>query len=60
MSMSDDEQMVADCEARESRLTEWEADFIQSLRERIDAGRGLTDRQAEMLDRVWTRATHKG
>ena len=60
MSMSDYEQMVADCEARESRLTEWEADFIQSLRERIDAGRGVTDRQAEMLDRVWTRATSKG
>lgn len=60
MSVSDDEQMVADCEARESRLTEWEADFIQSLRERIDAGRSLTDKQAETLDRVWTRVTHKG
>lgn len=60
MSMSDDEQMVADCEARESRLTEWESEFIQSLRERIDAGRSLTDKQAETLDRVWTRATHKG
>jgi hypothetical protein len=60
MSMSDDEQMVADCEARESRLTEWEADFIQSLRERLDARRSLTDRQAETLDRIWTRATSKG
>lgn len=54
------ETMVADCEARESRLSEWESEFIQSLRERIDAGRSLTDKQAETLDRVWTRATHKG
>ena len=50
MSMSDDEQMIADCEARESRLSEWESEFIQSLRERIDAGRSLTDKQAETLD----------
>ncbi len=54
------ETMIADCEARESRLSEWESEFIQSLRERIDAGRSLTDKQAETLDRVWTRATHKG
>ncbi len=58
--MNDHETMVADCEARESRLNEWESEFIQSLRERIDAGRSLTDKQAETLDRVWTRATHKG
>lgn len=54
------ETMVADCEARESRLSEWESEFIQSLRERIDAGRSLTDKQAETLDRIWTRATSKG
>ncbi len=54
------ETMIADCEARESRLSEWESEFIQSLRERIDAGRSLTDKQAETLDRVWTRVTHKG
>ncbi|MBP9034979.1 MAG: hypothetical protein KBG29_13850 [Pseudomonadales bacterium] len=54
------ETMIADCEARESRLSEWESEFIQSLRERIDAGRSLTDKQAETLDRVWTRATSKG
>lgn len=54
------EQMVADCEARESRLTEWEAGFIDSLRRRLDRGGSLTDQQAEALDRVWTRVTHKG
>lgn len=54
------ETMVADCEARESRLTEWEQGFVQSMRERLDARRSLTDRQAETLDRIWTRATSKG
>lgn len=58
--MTDDEQMIADCEARESRLTEWEQGFVQSLRDQVDRGRSLTDRQAETLERVWTRVTHKG
>lgn len=58
--MTDDEQMIADCEARESHLTEWEQGFVQSLRDQVDRGRALTDRQAETLERVWARVTHKG
>lgn len=58
--MDEHEQMVADCEARESRLGEWESEFIQSLRERIDAGRSLTPAQADKLESVWHRATRKG
>jgi hypothetical protein len=53
-------QLLADCEARESRLTEWERGFVQSLRERVDAGRGLSTKQAEMLDEIWERATARG
>ena len=59
---SPDEQsrMVADCEQRESRLTDWEREFVQSLRERIDSGRGLTPKQSEVLDEIWDRATARG
>ncbi len=50
-------QMVTDCENRESKLTEWERGFVQSCRERIDAGRALTDNMAERLEEAWNRVT---
>lgn len=54
------EQMVADCEARESRLSDWEREFVDSLRTRIDAGKSLTGQQSDVLERVWNKATAKG
>jgi hypothetical protein len=58
--MDEDEQLVADCEARESRLTDWQRSFIDSIRKRIDDGKGLTERQREVLNDIWDRATTKG
>jgi hypothetical protein len=52
--------MVEDCEQRESRLTEWEAMFIDSIKSQLQAGRSLTERQGDMLDSVWERVTQKG
>ena len=61
MSTTDEHlQMVTDCEARESRLSEWERDFIDSIRRQLDRGRALTERQAETLDRIWNKATEMG
>lgn len=57
--MSDAEQMVADCEAREGRLTEWEAGFIDSISRQI-ADRPLTEKQAERLEAIWDRVTARG
>lgn len=54
------QQLVADCEARESRLTEWEAGFIDSLRRQLERGAGLTARQDETLNRIWEKATGRG
>lgn len=51
------EDMVNDCLERDSKLTEWEQGFIRRLHERLDAGRDLTDRQAEVLDAIWERVT---
>lgn len=50
-------QMVTDCEDRESKLTDWERGFIDSMRSQIDASRTLSDEQAETLDRIWERVT---
>lgn len=58
--MNEHEQMVADCEAREERLSDWEREFIDSLSNQINKGRSLTDRQAEKLESIWDRATERG
>lgn len=52
--------MLTDCEARESRLTDWERSFVESLRSQIEAGRRPTARQVETLDNVWEKATARG
>lgn len=53
-------QLVDDCEARESRLTDWQRGFIDSIRDRLDKGVPLSARQIETLDDIWERVTAKG
>ncbi len=49
--------MVEDCEKRESKLSDWERTFIDSLGRQLAAGRSLTEKQANMLDAIWERVT---
>ena len=58
--MSEWVQMIDDCEARESRLSDWEREFIASISEQIGKGRTLTPKQAETLERVWDETTKRG
>jgi hypothetical protein len=53
-------QLIEDCEQRESRLTEWDAGFIDSLRSQIENGRAPSPKQIEKLDEIWERATARG
>lgn len=53
-------QMLTDCEKRESRLTDWERGFVDSLRAQIERGRTPSPKQVETLDTIWERATAKG
>lgn len=58
--MSDREehiQMVADCEARESKLSDWERSFVDSIGRQLAEGRTLTDKQEERLETIWERVT---
>jgi hypothetical protein len=58
MSQSDEHlTMVEDCEKRESKLSDWERGFIDSLRAQLDSDRALTPKQAEILDSIWDRVT---
>lgn len=51
------ERMLRDCEKRESRLTAWEREFIDSLQHRLAHGGSLTPKQCETLDKIWERVT---
>ena len=53
-------QQIDDCEARESRLTDWERGFLESLRECLEEGKRPSPRQVETLDNIWNKATAKG
>lgn len=58
--MSDISQLITDCEARESRLTDWERTFVDSVKQREESGKGLTDKQRDTLSAIWEKATEKG
>lgn len=41
----------------EADLTKWEANFIDSISEWLDSGRNLSERQAEILERIYSEKT---
>lgn len=55
--MNEHQQMIEDCEKRESKLTEWEAGFIDSISNQLGKGRALSDKQAQQLEKIWERVT---
>lgn len=52
--------LLDDCEARESRLSDWERGFVDSLRQQISNGRRPSQKQIDTLDNVWEKATARG
>lgn len=46
--------MVTDCMARESKLSDWERIFLDSISAQDD---GLTPRQEDKLNEIWERVT---
>jgi hypothetical protein len=55
--MDENLQMIEDCEKRQSKLSEWEATFIDSLSVQLGKGRSLTEKQSEKLEAIWERIT---
>lgn len=53
-------QQIEDCVNRESRLTEWEVEFLDSLTRQLENGRRPSVKQIEVLDRIWEKATERG
>ena len=52
--------MLDDCEKRESRLTDWERGFVDSLRGQLERDRRPSAKQIETLDNIRERATAHG
>ena len=50
-------RMLDDCEKRESKLSDWEIGFIDSISMQIAAGRIPTAKQIERLEAIWERVT---
>ena len=44
------EQMIQDCETRESKLTDWERTFIDSIGKQLAAGKPLSQKQLVSFD----------
>ncbi len=54
-------QLIDDCEARESRLTNWEREFMDSLRRYLVEEHGFpSSKQIHRLNLIWERVTAKG
>ena len=51
------QQMLDDCESRESKLTEWEAGFIDSISDQFAKKGSLSEKQDERLESIWNRVT---
>jgi hypothetical protein len=40
-----------------NELTDWESDFVQNMENWLDAGKQLTQRQAQVLERIYAENT---
>lgn len=58
---SDVKQLIAEINRAVSEegfnLSEWGAEFIESISRQIEAGRELSDKQDAALERIWRKAT---
>lgn len=52
--------LIDDCEARDRKLSSWDADFLVSIRERLERKQPLTPKQSNILDEIWEKATRNG
>ena len=53
-------RMIDDCEARESRLSKWDVQFLDSIRRRLENDATLTRQQIDKLGEIWDHATAAG
>ena len=47
------EELLSQCENFSGHLTDWESQFIESIREQFDSRGDLSDKQVEILERIY-------
>lgn len=52
--------LIDDCRKRDSRLSAWDADFLDSIESRLDGNNTLSPKQIAKLEEIWEKATAKG
>ena len=58
MSKADDNMvLIEDCEKRESKLSDWDRLFLDSIRAQLEKDKPLTERQTAALEGIWERIT---
>ena len=58
MSGQDDiSTMIEDCQNRESKLSDWEAQFIDNIDSQIHDDGSLSEKQQEKLEQIWEKIT---
>ena len=53
-------QLIEDCRNRAQYISSWDADFLDSIEGRLDKNVPLTQKQIDVLDSIWERATKRG
>lgn len=58
--MDESLQLLEDCEARSERCSDWELQFLDSIRRQLEEGRRLSQKQEDRLSEIWEKVTKKG
>lgn len=53
-------QMIDDCVRRDSRLSDWERTFLDSLQRQLEDGKTPSPKQLDKLNETWERVTARG
>lgn len=48
-------KMIEDCELHDSKLTDWETTFLDSIQNYLEKGKFLTQKQIEQLEKIHDR-----
>ena len=51
------QRFVEDIQEHGVNVSKWESDFVESLAEQLEQRRNLSDRQVEILDRIYSERT---
>ncbi len=50
-------EQIGDCENRSEKLSDWELEFIDSISHQLTRTGSLSEKQIEILDRIWNKVT---